>query len=108
MNAIFPMVAPSSRGSDTRHHVNPGPRDAGATPDPQDAGATPDPQDAGATRNVRLASRYQTSRRTFLRGVGVAMALPWMESIPVWGAAPLQDGVPVPCPKRFAALFMGC
>ena len=25
------------------------------------------------------------SRRTFLRGVGVSMALPWLESVPVWG-----------------------
>src|SRR5436190_1433256 len=49
----------------------------------------------------------QTSRRTFLRGVGVAMALPWLESIPVWGGAPAKDGAPGPFPKRFAALFMG-
>ena len=26
------------------------------------------------------------SRRTFLRGLGVSMALPWMESIPAWSA----------------------
>ena len=43
------------------------------------------------------------SRRTFLRGVGVTMALPWLESLPVWGAAPAA-----PAPRRFAALFMGC
>src|SRR5688572_29493524 len=41
------------------------------------------------------------SRRTFLRGVGVAMALPWLESVPAWGAA-------ATAPKRFATLFMGC
>jgi hypothetical protein len=40
------------------------------------------------------------SRRTVLRGAGVAMALPWLESIPVWGAANQSN------PKRFAALFM--
>jgi hypothetical protein len=51
--------------------------------------------------------RYRISRRTFLRGAGVAMALPWMESIPVWGAAPTKDGTPSQFPKRFAALFMG-
>ncbi|MFO0801963.1 MAG: DUF1552 domain-containing protein [Gemmataceae bacterium] len=45
----------------------------------------------------------RTTRRTFLRGAGVAMALPWLESVPVWGAAPAAAG-----PKRFAALFMGC
>lgn len=42
------------------------------------------------------------SRRTVLRGAGVAMALPWLESIPVWGAEPASA-----VPKRFAALFMG-
>ena len=42
------------------------------------------------------------SRRTFLRGVGVTVALPWLESLPVWG----NDAAPAP--KRFAALFMGC
>ena len=52
-------------------------------------------------------SSLQTSRRKFLRGVGVAMALPWMESIPVWGAEPAKAGLPGPFPKRFAALFMG-
>ena len=31
-------------------------------------------------------------RRTFLRGVGVAMALPWLESIPVWGGEPTAGG----------------
>ncbi len=49
----------------------------------------------------------QTSRRRFLRGVGVAMALPWLESIPVWGAESAKEGTPGPFPKRFAALFMG-
>src|SRR3954468_2042125 len=48
------------------------------------------------------------SRRTFLRGVGVTMALPWLESIRVWGepAAPLAEGASL-FPKRFAAIFMG-
>jgi hypothetical protein len=35
------------------------------------------------------------------------MALPWLESIPVWGSAPATDGTPVAFPRRFAALFMG-
>jgi hypothetical protein len=48
------------------------------------------------------------SRRTFLKGVGVTMALPWLESVPVWGAAAMAGDLPAPCPKRFAALFMGC
>lgn len=36
------------------------------------------------------------------------MALPWLESLPVWGASLPKDGVPGPFPKRFATLFMGC
>src|SRR5215216_2020923 len=56
------------------------------------------------TRSLRL------SRRTFLRGVGVTMALPWLESVRVWGADTpvLETAVGAPkFPKRFAALFMG-
>jgi Protein of unknown function (DUF1552) len=53
-------------------------------------------------------SHSAISRRTFLRGAGVAMALPWLESIPVWGNATMTAGVPAPCPKRFATLFMAC
>ncbi len=52
------------------------------------------------------------SRRTLLRGAGVAMALPWLESVPVWGttdAAGDDDPSGVsPHPRRFAALFMAC
>ena len=49
--------------------------------------------------------QFKVSRRTFLRGVGVTMALPWLESVPVWGAE--TAGEPSATPKRFAALFMG-
>jgi hypothetical protein len=35
------------------------------------------------------------------------MALPWLESIPVWGAASPSDGAASAIPRRFAALFMG-
>jgi hypothetical protein len=48
------------------------------------------------------------SRRTFLRGAGVTMALPWLESVPVWGAATMLGDAPAAAPKRFAALFMAC
>jgi hypothetical protein len=48
------------------------------------------------------------SRRTFLRGAGVAMALPWLESIPVWGTPPVVGEAVAACPKRFATLFMAC
>lgn len=47
--------------------------------------------------------RFKISRRTFLRGVGVTMALPWLESVPSWGA----ESAPGAFPKRFAALFWG-
>ena len=58
------------------------------------------------------ARRERISRRTLLRGAGVAMALPWLESIPVWGAAPEASATGAAAatasafPKRFAALFM--
>ena len=42
------------------------------------------------------------SRRTFLRGAGVAMLLPWLESVPVWGAAGGENTLP----KRLAVVFM--
>ncbi len=48
------------------------------------------------------------SRRTLLRGTGVAMALPWLESIPVWGRETVTGDEPASSPQRFAALFMGC
>jgi hypothetical protein len=54
------------------------------------------------------ANSANITRRTFLRGAGVAMALPWLESIPVWGSQPIVGGAPAPCPKRFATLFMAC
>ena len=44
----------------------------------------------------------QPNRRTFLRGVGVTMGLPWLESMPVWGSETTTPTVP----KRFAVLFM--
>src|SRR5258705_8544337 len=47
------------------------------------------------------------SRRTFLRGAGVAVALPWLELGPGWGASRAR-AVASAGPKRFAALFMGC
>jgi hypothetical protein len=49
---------------------------------------------------------HPLSRRNFLRGVGVTMALPWLESLPVWG-----DDKPKSAssesPVRFACLFAG-
>jgi hypothetical protein len=49
---------------------------------------------------------YRLSRRTLLRGLGVSMALPWLESLPVWGRdASANDAGQAP--TRFACLFSG-
>jgi len=42
-----------------------------------------------------------------LRGTGVAMALPWLESLPAWGEERTGDEAPQ-LPKRFGVLFMAC
>ncbi len=52
------------------------------------------------------ASFYPFSRRAFLRGLGVTMALPWLESLPVWGDEPAKDRASEP-PVRLACLFAG-
>jgi hypothetical protein len=60
-----------------------------------------------------MMSTGTISRRTVLRGLGVTMALPWLESM-AW-ANPAQSAVPGNLvatgagtfPKRFAVLFMG-
>ena len=62
--------------------------------------------DSPGSRRRGEQVRREASRRTFLRGAGVTMALPWLESIPACGAA--ESGVAASPPKRFAALFMGC
>jgi len=48
------------------------------------------------------------SRRTVLRGAGVTLALPWLESIPVWSDESADEGAAGQFPQRFAALFMAC
>ena len=51
---------------------------------------------------------HQFSRRAFLRGVGVTMALPWMESLTVWGDSPSLGVEPASeAPVRLAVLFAG-
>src|SRR5215217_2469093 len=47
------------------------------------------------------------SRRAFLRGIGVTMALPWMESLPVWGDEPVRSQLSSEAPVRLAVLFSG-
>src|SRR5438445_7051157 len=51
---------------------------------------------------------HQFSRRAFLRGVGVSMALPWMESINVWGDTPPAGVRPASeAPVRLGVVFSG-
>ena len=68
------------------------------------------------SEQIATASSAKIPRRIILQGAGVAMSLPWLESIPVWGQdspttiasgeANRTDASVVP--KRFAALFMAC
>ena len=57
--------------------------------------------------NQNRISERPVSRRVFLRGAGVVMALPWLESLPVWGAAAETAGAASTPPKRFVVQFMG-
>src|ERR1043166_9036088 len=53
-------------------------------------------------------STHQFSRRAFLRGIGVTMALPWMESLNVWGDTPPAGVRPASeAPVRLAVIFSG-
>src|SRR5450432_1634790 len=47
------------------------------------------------------------SRRTMLRGLGVTMALPWLESLPAWGGEPAAAAGANQAPIRLAVLFSG-
>src|SRR5687767_8809186 len=47
------------------------------------------------------------SRRLFHRGAGVVMALPWLESIPVWGAPVTDSKAAREFPQRLVVQFMG-
>ncbi len=50
---------------------------------------------------------YRLSRRSMLRGLGVSMALPWLESLPVWGDEPAGGSRASEPPVRLAVLFSG-
>ncbi|HTU16505.1 MAG TPA: DUF1552 domain-containing protein [Gemmataceae bacterium] len=45
------------------------------------------------------------SRRLLLKGLGVSIALPWLESLPVWGSS--SAAARARTPQRFACLFIG-
>jgi Protein of unknown function (DUF1552) len=77
------------------------------------------PDEAGMTINRPLRPYVQPvhtqalSRRRFLHGAGVVMALPFLDSLPLVAAeeAPAKPAAPAtpprPYPQRFAAIFMG-
>ena len=53
-------------------------------------------------------STHHFNRRAFLRGVGVSMALPWLESRTVWGDTPPTGVKPSSeAPVRLGVLFAG-
>ncbi|HWG44283.1 MAG TPA: DUF1552 domain-containing protein [Gemmataceae bacterium] len=49
---------------------------------------------------------HRLTRRMVLRGLGVTMALPWLESLTVWGDEPVK-GRASTAPVRLAVLFAG-
>jgi hypothetical protein len=53
--------------------------------------------------NPTKKSANPVSRRTVLRGAGVTMALPWLESLPCFAESASAGAFP----KRFGVLFMG-
>src|SRR5258706_12747917 len=52
-------------------------------------------------------SIHSFSRRAFLRGLGVTMALPWLESNMVWGDEPAAGQIASEAPVRLGVLFAG-
>src|SRR6516164_9194057 len=56
---------------------------------------------------MNVSKLHTFTRRTFLRGVGVTMGLPWLESFSGFGSEPAARGASPTYPRRFAALFMG-
>jgi hypothetical protein len=67
-------------------------------------------------QHSRTKTNRNINRRTFLRGVGVTMALPWLESLHGLNAladsasptAAADAGIATAFPKRFGVMFMGC
>ena len=52
-------------------------------------------------------SSHDLSRRAVLRGLGVSMALPWMESLAVWADEAEPTRKPGEAPVRLAVIFSG-
>src|SRR5215510_12468499 len=53
----------------------------------------------------QILTDRQRSRRHFLRGAGVALALPWMESLPLLGGQVAKVAAPNKPPVRFACIY---
>jgi len=51
-----------------------------------------------------MSAKQMMTRRTVLKGLGITVALPWLESIPVFGNEAVKGTT---APKRFACLFQG-
>lgn len=51
--------------------------------------------------------KHHFKRRTFLRGLGVSVALPWLESTSVWGDETRKNEPASEAPVRLAVLFSG-
>jgi len=56
---------------------------------------------------IRTASKKHVSRRTFLRGSGVALALPWLDAMLPAFATKVQAAAATAPPKRFVAVNYG-
>ncbi|MEZ5324527.1 MAG: DUF1552 domain-containing protein [Verrucomicrobiales bacterium] len=57
---------------------------------------------------MRTRSAHSLTRRTMLRGLGVTMAVPWLESMPAFADAPSsQAGDGSDAPVRLGVLFAG-
>src|SRR5262249_14223530 len=54
-----------------------------------------------------LARSNKITRRTLLKGIGVTLGLPWLESLLARGSDAPSGTAPAAPPQRFAALFMG-
>ncbi|MGN6134755.1 MAG: DUF1552 domain-containing protein [Aureliella sp.] len=54
-----------------------------------------------------MNDRRHFSRRMMLRGLGVSMALPWLESLATWGSDVPQSANGGEAPVRLAVLFAG-
>lgn len=78
---------------------------------PDDSDHSPEERGAHLRRPLRPFTPPRRpmpmTRRNFLRGTGVLMALPFLDSLPAASAVPAATGPARPYPLRFAAVFVG-